>query len=126
MLIKQVAQVCHEINAAYCASLGDLTQPSWDSAPEWQQQSAMNGVRFHLDNPDALPSASHESWMAEKTKEGWVYGEVKDPIAKTHPCYVPYAELPVSQQSKDFLFKQTVHSLRPFLSIKFTGLTLHV
>jgi hypothetical protein len=48
--------------------------------------------------------------MAEKVAAGWVYGEVKDPDAKppTHPCIVPFEELPPEQQFKDVLFKTIV------------------
>jgi len=114
MTTRQIAQVAHEINQAYCNSIGDNSQPSWDEAPEWQQSSAVNGVIFHLANPDASPSASHESWLKQKQDEGWKYGPVKNPDTKEHPCFVPYNELPVEQRSKNFLFKQIVHSLKPY------------
>lgn len=116
MTIEQIAQVAHEINKSYCESIGDNSQPSWDDAPEWQKSSAINGVKFHLDNPDAPPSASHDSWLKQKEEEGWKYGAVKDADKKEHPCYVPYDELPTEQKSKDFLFKQIVHSLKPFIN----------
>lgn len=114
MTTLQIAQVAHEINKAYCESIGDNSQPSWADAPEWQKSSAINGVEFHLANPDASPSASHDSWLKQKQEEGWKYGKVKNAETKEHPCFVPYDELPVSQRSKDFLFKQIVHSLRKF------------
>nr|WP_262568797.1 hypothetical protein [Endozoicomonas gorgoniicola] len=41
-----------------------------------------------------------------------MYGEVKDPAKKEHPCVVPFSKLPVEQQAKDFLFRQVVHSLK--------------
>lgn len=115
MIVKQIAQVAHEINKAYCESIGDNSQPSWEEAPEWQKSSAINGVQFHLDNPDAPPSASHESWLKQKTEEGWKYGAVKNPDKKEHPCFVPYEELPTEQKSKDYLFKQIVHSLKEYI-----------
>lgn len=108
---KQIARVCHEVNRAYCQALGDDSQPAWDDAPEWQRHSAMLGVAMHLGNPDAGPQASHEGWMAHKLSEGWVYGEEKDPENKTHPCLVPFHELPVSQQAKDYIFRAVVHAL---------------
>ncbi len=114
MSTADIAQVAHEINKAYCESIGDNSQPTWDDAPEWQRSSAVNGVKFHLDNPDAPPSASHESWLKQKEEEGWKYGEVKDPEKKEHPCFVPYDQLPVSQRSKDYLFKQVIHSLKKY------------
>jgi len=111
MDITQIAKVAHEINAAYCLSQGDNTQPTWEYAPAWQRDSAMAGVAFHLANPDASASASHDSWLEDKKVNGWIYGEVKDAEAKTHPCFVPFEDLPKSQQAKDYLFKQIVHSL---------------
>lgn len=116
MTKENVAQVAHEINKAFCASIGDDSQPTWEDAPEWQKSSAVNGVQFHIDNPEASPSASHESWLKQKEDEGWKYGEVKNPETKEHPCFVPYEQLPVEQRSKDYLFKQVIHSLNPFIT----------
>jgi hypothetical protein len=103
----QIAKTAHEVNRAYCAALGDLSQPEWEDAPEWQRSSAINGVRAHLSG-SLTPEQSHESWMAEKRAAGWKYGAVKNPEAKEHPCFVPYAELPVEQRVKDYLFKAVV------------------
>ena len=108
---EAIAKIAHEINRAYCASIGDDSQPSWENAPEWQRVSAINGVRFHSENPNATPEASRNNWLKEKAGAGWKYGEVKDPEAKTHPCFLPYSELPQEQRSKDYLFHQVCHSL---------------
>ncbi|MNE60391.1 RyR domain protein [compost metagenome] len=43
--------------------------------------------------------------MAQKTRDGWVYGKEKRPEVKMHPCMVPYDQLPQEQRSKDYLFK---------------------
>ena len=45
-----IAKVAHTVNKAYCETLGDYSQPSWDEAPEWQKASALQGVEFHLNN----------------------------------------------------------------------------
>lgn len=76
----------------------------------------MNGVKFHLENPDAGTDDSHNSWLKEKEESGWKYGPVKDAEKKEHPCFVPYEELPDSQKSKDYLFRGIVHSLVKFVS----------
>lgn len=112
MSIENIAQVAHEINKAFCESIGDNSQPTWGDAPEWQKSSAINGVKFHLENPNAGPDESHKSWLKQKEEEGWKYGPVKNPETKEHPCFVSYDELPVNQRSKDYLFKQVVHSLK--------------
>lgn len=98
-----VAMICHEANRAYCLSIGDMSQPSWDDAPDWQKSSALAGVEKHMQRP-LSPQESHESWMATKASYGWVYGPVKDPVAKTHPCMVKYDDLPDDQKIKDVLF----------------------
>ena len=103
--------MCHEANRGYCKAIGDNSQLPWDEAPQWAKTSAINGVRFHLDNPNAGPSGSHENWLKEKEKEGWKYGEVKDPEKKEHPCFVPYDQLPKEQQAKDYIFTAIVKTL---------------
>lgn len=115
MLISDVAKVCHEANKALCESLGDTSQVSFESAPAWQRDSAINGVQFNLDNPDAPASASHDSWLKEKEEAGWKYGPVKDADKKEHPCFVPFEQLPIEQQAKDYLFKAVVAALRPLV-----------
>ena len=109
---ETIARVAHEINRAYCASLGDASQPAWEEAPEWQRASALAGVDMHLANPDATPEQSHESWLAQKVADGWTYGPVKDAEKKQHPCCVPYADLPAEQKAKDYLFRGVVHALK--------------
>ena len=113
---EQIAKVCHEANRAYCAVLGDLSQPSWEQAPDWQKESAINGVIFHRNNPHASPSASHENWLEEKRIQGWTYGPVKNPEKKEHPCFIPFTGLPLEQQAKDKLFKGIVDALRELIT----------
>lgn len=104
MLNEQIAQVVHEANRAYCRTIGDYSQPLWDEAPEWQRASAISGVEGIVTGRITRPEESHEGWLAEKKRNGWKYGEVKDADKKEHPCFVPYAELPASQQVKDAIF----------------------
>lgn len=113
MTLSDIAKICHEANRALCETLGDHSQPTWEGAPDWQKDSAIQGVHFHLDNPDAPASASHESWLAVKEHAGWKYGATKDPEKKEHPCMVAFNDLPVEQQAKDHLFKAIVGALRP-------------
>lgn len=105
-----VARICHEVNRIWCEFNGDTSQPVWDDAPDWQKTSAILGVGFHIANPDAGDSASHDSWMAQKAADGWKYGPVKNPDIKEHPCMVPFEELPADQQFKDRLFRTIVHA----------------
>lgn len=110
--IEQIAKTCHQANKGICEAFGDFTQVNWEQAPSWQQESAITGVKFNIDNPDAPASASHDSWLAEKERTGWKLGPVKDPIRKEHPCFVPYEELPPEQKVKDHVFKAIVSVLK--------------
>lgn len=110
--INPIAKVCHQANKAFCEANGDNSQKDWEEAEEWQKTSAVNGVVFRIIHPDAGHDAQHNSWMKEKTDDGWVYGEVKDPEAKTHPCIVPFDQLPKFQQQKDALFCAIVDALK--------------
>lgn len=108
--IDFIARICHEVNRGYCAALGDNSQPAWEDAPAWQRESVRMGVDLHLSGDFGL-EASHISWMNQKAEEGWVYGPIKNITLKQHPCMVPFKQLPVEQQAKDFIFRAVVHAL---------------
>lgn len=107
-IYRTCAERAHMANKAYCESIGDRSQPSWDEAPNWQRQSAIVGAQHAIENPNAGPSDSHDSWLAEKELAGWVYGPEKDPERKQHPCMVPYNQLPEWQRTKDHIFLAVV------------------
>ncbi len=110
-----IAKVCHEANRAYCEALGDKSQVAWELAPLWQLESAVKGVEFCLycsqHNMPLEPDTLHKAWMREKIATGWTYGEVKDPVALTHPCLVSFDLLPETQRLKDVLFLNFVKAL---------------
>lgn len=110
--VMQIARICHEANRAYCVALGDLSQPSWDEAPDWQRDSAIKGVKLHLADPTTTPEQSHDNWCRQKFEEGWAYGPAKDPATRQHPCLKPYELLPEEQRRKDSLFKSVIDALR--------------
>jgi hypothetical protein len=50
--------------------------------------------------------------MKDKLEAGWVWGPVKSSENKTHPCLVPFEELPEFQKKKDKLFCAIVDALK--------------
>lgn len=112
MDIPKIAEMVHEVNRTYCRLIGDNSQVEWKDAPDWQRQSAINGVSGIIGETITKPEESHESWLAEKEKTGWKYGPVKDADKKEHPCFVPYDQLPEGQRIKDSLFFSIVNILR--------------
>lgn len=115
MTVEQVAQVAHDLNKTYCEAIGDMSHVSWEHAPDWQKTSAIHGVDFLLNNPDATPEKCHEVWRIEKEAQGWKWGPTKDADKKEHPCFAHYNQLPLQQKVKDHLFRQVVESLKPFI-----------
>lgn len=112
-----IAAAAHMANRAYCIGIGDTSQPTWAEAPDWQKDSAINGVKACIDGgPEHSPEASHKAWLAQKQAEGWKVGPVKDPEKKEHPCMVPYAELPEAQRVKDDVFLATVRTLSALMT----------
>lgn len=109
--VEMIARVCHAVNAAYCAGIGDHSQPTWDVLPENLKASTRVGVLNTLMNPNTTPEEAHNFWLQCKVNEGYVYGVQKDNAKKTHPCILPYSALPQSDRVKDYLFNAVVHTL---------------
>lgn len=109
--VELAAKIAHNVNQAYCKAIGENTMGSWEDCPHWQKVSCYTGVIYHMENRDITPEQSHKSWLKHKRENGWVYGEVKDEVKKTHPCMVPYEELPIEQKIKDYIFKAVVDSI---------------
>lgn len=109
-MFEFIAEKVHEANRAHCKAHGDYVDPEWAELPEDRQDSTIAAVKAQLENPALTPEESHLRWMEQRLSEGWVYGTVKDPVAKTHPCLVTYAELPAFQREKDTLFTETVNN----------------
>lgn len=106
----EIAHVCHEANRAIQAITGDpAPSPPWDDAPAWQRDSAIDGVTKALSG--VTPAELHQAWCDAKVAEGWTYGDVKDPEARTHPCLLPYDQLPDHQRVKDAVFTAIVAAL---------------
>ena len=114
--ITAVAAAAHMANRAYCMALGDDSQPEWVAAPEWQQSSARSGVVAALD-PNQTPEKSHEAWLAQKLRDGWRYGPVKDAEQKIHPCMREYSNLSEAQRLKDEVFLSVVRAVAPVLGL---------
>lgn len=109
---REIAQVVHEANRALQKVNNDAAipvSPPWESLDQHTRESAIDGV-YGVWN-GKTPEESHENWSDFKRAAGWVYGPVKDEVAKTHPCLVPYDRLSPSDRIKDALFVAVVKAL---------------
>lgn len=107
--IDHIAEVAHEANRAWQRINGEVVNFPWESTSQTMRDSIRSGVAGII--AGLSPEDSHESWCSYKISEGWVYGEVKDFAAKTHPCLVAYDDLPPADRIKDTLFSNIVHAL---------------
>lgn len=104
-----IGRICHEANTALCVALGDPALPHWEELDHTYRASTIQGVVAVLHG--ATHEELHNSWMAERTRQGWVYGPVLDRENKIHPNLKPYAELPEKQCLKDQLFSAIVKAV---------------
>ena len=109
-----IARACHEANRAWCILHGDTSQVEWTEAPDNIRDSAIAGVTIAANG--ATPEEQHDAWCAFKREDGWVFGETKDAALKTHPCLIPYAELPPEQRAKDAIYIGVVRAFVAALS----------
>ena len=96
--IEFIVAVRHACWVSYQIAAG---QPYNVEINDDQRESLMDGARFQLDNPDITSTESHNNWVKAKTRQGWVYGPVKDFEKKEHPNLVAFDELPNIEKLKD-------------------------
>jgi hypothetical protein len=77
--------------------------------PDWTEPL----FAFTPEEIEKLAEREHVRWMEAKLSAGWKHGPKKDSAARTHPCLVPYAELPQSEKEKD---RETVRAIPKFLA----------
>lgn len=59
----------------------------------------------------------HEVWAETRLKQGWKYGEQRNDELKTHPCLVPYEELP--EEEKEYDRNTSIGTLKLVLKLGF-------
>lgn len=59
----------------------------------------------------------HEVWAQSRIEQGWTLGDKRDDILKTHPCLVPYQELP--EQEMDYDRDTVLGTLKMVLKLGF-------
>lgn len=52
---------------------------------------------------ELLAKNTHDIWALQRQQDSWVYGPRRDDSKKTHPCLVPYEDLPESEKVYDRL-----------------------
>lgn len=50
---------------------------------------------------ESLAKNVHEVWAQTRISQGWSYGPERNDELKTHPCLIPYEELPEEEREYD-------------------------
>ena len=107
--LEEIARVAHAANIEMQAIGGDdMPSVPWLYEPRSVRASALKGVERVRNG--MTPQENHEHWCRYKTAQGWTRGE-KDPEKMTHPCLVPWDELPERERMKALLFHAVVLAL---------------
>ena len=59
----------------------------------------------------------HEVWAETRVSQGWTYGEQRNDELKTHPCLIPYEELP--EEEKEFDRNTSIGTLKLIMKLGF-------
>ena len=59
----------------------------------------------------------HEVWSDGRIRDGWTYGEQRDDALKTHPCLIPYEELP--EEEKEYDRHTSISTLKLIMKLGF-------
>lgn len=111
MNVEEIACVAHEANRAYCCLIKDFSKPPWTKSKPAQQEYVKAGVRYALDGTRSREEV-HDKWLEVMEAAGWKHGKKRHVGNRTHPCMLPYDELPESQKLKDALFLAIVDALK--------------
>ena len=59
----------------------------------------------------------HDVWAETRIQQGWAYGEQRNDELKTHPCLIPYEELP--EEEKEYDRNTSIGTLKLIMKLGF-------
>lgn len=59
----------------------------------------------------------HEVWAETRINQGWKYGKQRNDELKTHPCLVPYEDLP--EEEKEYDRNTSIGTLKLIIKLGF-------
>lgn len=59
----------------------------------------------------------HEVWSETRIQQGWTYGPERNDEQKTHPCLVPYEDLP--EEEKEYDRNTSIGTLKLIMKLGF-------
>ena len=59
----------------------------------------------------------HEVWAETRINQGWTYVEQRNDKLKTHPCFIPYEDLP--EEEKEYDRNTSIGTLKLIMKLGF-------
>lgn len=108
----QIAHILHSVTKHIPRPDGSMPC-EWDELTEQQRESAAQAVKEIYFSPAKSVEELHHLWMRPLVNAGWTKGTY-DHDNKTHPCLVPFDELPRTEVAKDLIWKHLTDILMEF------------
>lgn len=86
--------------------------------PQPIDTSAVKLDRDILELCELISKNTHEVWSAGRIKDGWTYGPTRDDEKRTHPCLIPYEELP--EEEKEYDRNTSMETLKLIISLGYS------
>jgi hypothetical protein len=98
----QLDEQWKDANRAFADGIGAQLEAAGCSlvpAPLIDPQGAL--FAFTSEEVEALARSEHDRWVADKVRNGWRYGPVRDDARKIHPLIVGWEQLDETERDKD-------------------------
>lgn len=113
-MLYLLAEACHEAVKIVSEQILSEDKKEWKLISSEDKSRLINAIRRTIDEKITDPAVAHGNWIVDMEKDGWKQGEEFSNENKTHPCMVPYDQLPTGQQTKDYIY---LSILKPFYYI---------
>lgn len=111
----KICELCHLANNELMIANNETPCGNWDTLDSHLKQMTRDSVSVIIDKPNITAEDIHNTWMTNKAKDGWVYGDIKDANKKTHPLMIPFADMNAIDKAKDQSFIDIVNANRDLL-----------
>ncbi len=108
----QIAEIIHSVSSLIPRPDGSEVG-SWQDLPDTFKKNAENAVIQIMNSSSHSPEDLHNLWMKPLVNGGWSQGPY-DRENKTHPCLIPFEELPESEVLKDEIWFHMTECFRKY------------
>lgn len=112
---ETLAAMIHGVTSRIARPDGTVPK-SWEGISQDSRDMAVRAVESIMAGDPLTAEAGHELWMRLKIEAGWTCG----PFCfenRTHPCIMPFDDLPISEKLKDQTWAALTELFRPYVKL---------